>query len=260
MPIVTGRIRSWVLNNGCFTFDCRTLDTLRWKRCSQSRRDGFTLGRKQFRQSEVEHPQPAIPTHHHVLGFQITVENSVSMRLGQRLGNCQTNAHDFLGSQSLLVHALPQRLSLDELQRQVRVAIVFANAVHGNDVWMIEAGSDTGLFEKPINCFAVCGKAPATNHFERYPTAQLGVASEVDFAHAASTEELQHTVVVDHAIRLKQRILGRHPHRWSPAKLPIGFYPSAGFDGDVSATGACASPILGMARMRDCSSYFATAT
>ena len=137
-------------------------------------------------EAEVEQLDVAIRPHHHVLRLDVAVDDLRRVRDGQRLGHLLRDAHHPL-ERDPFRRELSERRSLDELHRDVAILSDDPGVVDGDDVRMVEAGSERGLAQKAIERI-VLGDEGVADDFERDVAAEARIARAIHLAHAAGAE------------------------------------------------------------------------
>src|SRR5579864_5421229 len=91
-------------------------------------------------------------------------------------------------------NSLLQRGSFQKLHRDERLAVVLTDLVNGANAGMVQSGSGLRFALKTAERLRVFSNI-IRKKFESDKTAEAGVFSFVDDAHAAATELLQNTVM-----------------------------------------------------------------
>ena len=89
--------------------------------------------------AEVEHLGDAIRPQHHVLGFDVSMNDAGAMRGGQRARDLNGNINGLSQAEPGVLQPLTHRLAFDELRRDEASAFLRAYFVDGDDVRMIES-------------------------------------------------------------------------------------------------------------------------
>ena len=158
------------------------------------------------RHAEVQHPQPTVAGDEHVLRLEISVQDAVTMRLVQRLGDGHTVARDLARRWRRVQGALEQVLSFQVLEREVGSPLVLAYRVDRDDVCVVEGCRD-GRLPKEGASRRAAPEGLWSKNLQRHFSPEGDVASEVHHPHAPSPEHANELEVID----------GRaHPERGRP--------------------------------------------
>jgi hypothetical protein len=103
-----------------------------------------------FRQTEVEHLHVA-PGNHDVARLDVAMNHAFVVRGVERFGNLNADGRDVGGRKRRTARVRAQRLAGDQLHNQIRVAIGFADIVHGANVRVTEPGGGVGLALKALD-------------------------------------------------------------------------------------------------------------
>src|SRR6266550_5794936 len=87
----------------------------------------------------------------------------------------------------LLIDDLPQCLAVDEFHGDEIQSIVFADFVNVSDVRMVEGGGGLRFLNEAAHAIAVTGEIGREN-LECNLAAELGIFSEINFAHSARAD------------------------------------------------------------------------
>ena len=147
-----------------------------------------------LRQTEIEHLHAAIRCNDDVVAFQIPMDDAALVRVGQRIGQLTPVVRDLLVWQRAGVQQRAERASLDQLHRNVRLAVGFADFVDGADVRVVErccrtrfthqSGARRGIIE-----------AGRGKHLDGDVAIQLLVAGAIHLPHATSPEPADDAIV-----------------------------------------------------------------
>ena len=125
-----------------------------------------------------------------------TEASRLSERFGERLGDREREPEGGADRQSLILHPLPEAVSLEELEHDIGISTVLARCVDGDDVRVIESGSYLRLEEEPLDEFLVT-EPSGPDDLDRHLSPELGVRSEVDLSHTVATDEPNDFEVID---------------------------------------------------------------
>jgi hypothetical protein len=163
------------------------------------------------RQAEVDDARPAVARDDDVLGLEVEVEHAVAVRLADRLRDRQGGAQGLAELEPALDEPLPQGLSLEVLEREVRAAAVLAGAVDGDDVGVAERGGRARLVEEARDR-AAARRCLAAHELEGHAPPEREVAREVDLAHPSARQEAEDLVSVEDVAGLDRHERGvLHP-------------------------------------------------
>ena len=87
---------------------------------------------------------------------------------------------------------LVQPLAIDELQREIRLALDVIDLVHAADVGVVETRQDLGLAAQPHRQVGI----GAVDELDRDEPAEVAIARLVHHAHAALAEQLEQLVAI----------------------------------------------------------------
>ena len=150
--------------------------------------------RHQLREAEVEDLQQAVSCDNEVLGLEIAVEDTGTVRVRQAVGQLRPEAQDLGDGQRAPREAAPQGLALDVLHHDVvlpSLAWRLANVVDLHDVRVAQRGGRARL---AIEAAQQPGIRIRAQHLERHRAAETGVARAVDHAHPARPQAVDHLV------------------------------------------------------------------
>ena len=142
----------------------------------------------QFRKAEVEHLHEAVLPDDHVLRLEITVNDADRVRGAGAGGNLDRDVQRGLQGGRLRLQQVPERLPLDVLHRDERMAVGgLAEGVHHADVGMTERRGGPRLLLEPANPGMV-RRHLAGQHLDRHVATELQVIGQVHLAHATGAE------------------------------------------------------------------------
>src|SRR5208282_1112246 len=137
--------------------------------------------------------------------LDVAVDDSSGVRCVQCVRNLYSQLQHFLQRQRLAGNAMPQRLPVEKLHRDERLAVVFADLINRADIGMVQGGSSLCLTLKAAQCLRVCRES-VRKELQRHEAPKLGVLSLVHNAHSAATDLAQDAVVGNRAARCWRRI------------------------------------------------------
>ena len=142
-----------------------------------------------FGQSEVEHLGPPRLGDDDVLRLQVPVQHAAFVRMGQRVGNLHGVIDQAIDRQADAGRDdAMERLAIDELHGEKRLAVVFADLVNRADVGMIHRGSRAGLAQQE-RAAASSSASAAAQDLDRDVAPELLVVGAIDLAHPAAAEQ-----------------------------------------------------------------------
>jgi hypothetical protein len=168
-----------------------------------------------------------------VAGLDVAVNQPDGVRRRQPFGDLETDPHD--GRQRRARDSgerLGKRLAVENRHRDVRDAAVLADAVDGDDVFVVDLGLGLGLADEPAFALLVGGRSD--QDFEGDAAGQFGVVGLVHGGHAAAPEFAQDAVRADHLAGLR---FGRGVAAARRGARPGGGVAGVGPGGRIGAAG-----------------------
>jgi hypothetical protein len=159
----------------------------RHRRCVQSLVDGHR-GKARLRQTEIENLHLTVARDEKILRLQISVDDACVVRGNETARDLNRILDRLPRREGSPAQSTAKRLAPQQLGHDVRPAIVSADVVDGENVWMIERRSGTRFpFEAAlaIAIEAECG----WQDFDGDLSAQARIARAIDLAHAAGPDE-----------------------------------------------------------------------
>ena len=153
-----------------------------------------------LRKTEVKHLDGAIGSDLHIGWLQIAMDDALLVSGFEGFGYLSGDRQRLIDGNRPLRNAISKRRTLNQLHHERLGAVVFFQAVHVRDVWMIERGEDLCFALKSSEPFRVRreglrkdlqGVVPLKRHVVRSP----------DPAHSALTEGGRHLVRTDSGAR-----------------------------------------------------------
>ena len=159
----------------------------------------------ELRETEVEHTDGAVGRHHHVVGFQIAMNDALLVRIDDRRDHAPGERHRLRDIGMLLRHALfgdacLEALARDELHRDERIAAVTADPERFDDPSVLEARRELRFANKSPASVLVFHERGA-QQLER----DFGARGEVDGA-----VDDPHPTFAEHALDPVAPDLGPH--------------------------------------------------
>ena len=143
-----------------------------------------TFRRERFGETEVEHLDAAIASHHDVAGLYIAVDDPPVVRRRERIGQRRGDRDHLLDGKATGWNQPVQPLPLDDLHRQKVHATVFFDGVHRDNVRVIEGGGGPGLALEARKAFRIA-RHVGGQHLDGDVAPELPVAGAIHLAHSA---------------------------------------------------------------------------
>ena len=131
----------------------------------------------------------------HVGRLQIAMDDSLLMRVVDGAGEDRTQLCRENRIPGIVRNDLSQVATFDQLQSEVRRALMAAQRENLNDVRVLQPRDRFGLCAKPL-ALNLPDMPGHEDHLERDRAFQLGITSAVDNAQAAATQFAENLVVV----------------------------------------------------------------
>ena len=160
---------------------------------------------RQLCQSEIENLDATVLCDEQVFGLQIAMNDAHVMCRRQSATNLDGVLDNFLGRQRALGGRAAQRLAFQELRDDVRLAVVCAKVVHGDDVGVVQRGGRTGFLLESAEPIGV-GTEDQRHDLDRNVPAEPRIVRPIYLAHAAGAERGNDFVAAD-------PFAGLEPHR-----------------------------------------------
>src|SRR5262249_15785108 len=145
---------------------------------------GAYLRRLEFRQAEVENLDAAILRDEQVLRLQITMHDAFGMGGGQPVGNLLSVVNNNAHRQRAFVQLFAQYFAFQQFGHNEWVALVIADVVHRQNVWVIERRGSESLLLEAEQSVGVLRKRGGQD-FDGDFAVEPSVAGAPDFAHPA---------------------------------------------------------------------------
>lgn len=156
-------------------------------------RDG--LGGVRAGDAEVQHLDGAVVGDHHVLGFEVPVDDAPGVGRGQGVADPVRDL-EFPVLPEVGLEGLPQGAALDQLQDEEVRVLALDEVVDVADVGVVQQGEDLRLFEETL-LDARLHAVPRPHGLEGDPSPELLVVAGVDVAVAARADQLDDADVSD---------------------------------------------------------------
>src|SRR5207244_838075 len=128
--------------------------------------------------------------------LDVPMHDPLCMRGVQRVCNLDAPLQEFSGIERAAANPMPERMALQELHHDVRLAFVLANIVNGANVRMIQGGGGAGLTAEPFERLRLVGELIGQK-LKRYVAAKSCVFTSVDHPHAAASKLVMDPVMSD---------------------------------------------------------------
>lgn len=150
----------------------------------------------EFGETKVENLGVAVAAEHQVLGFKIAMNDAELVCASQARRDLDRDLDRFFQLQTACFDLLPQRFAFDEFHRDVRLAVVFADFIDRQNVWMGQCRR-SACFLKETAAAVLLRHVFRRQHFQRDDALQFVVVSFVDRAHATGADGLDDAVMSD---------------------------------------------------------------
>ena len=150
---------------------------------SLGRAEGHELSGK----AEVENLDRPVTGQKEILRLQIPMDDPLGVRGRQPLGYRSRDIHRFAPGQCACVHALTNRLAVEQLHHRERQAVDDAELVNRQDARMRERRHGPGFRLEPLTQKRVGGDVRG-HDLDRDVTTEPGVPRTVDLTHASRAD------------------------------------------------------------------------
>ena len=140
----------------------------------------------QLRQPEVEQFRPGL-RQHHVAGLQVAVDDPLSVRGRERVGDLRRHGERLVRRKAALLQPLSERLPRQMLHYEVGGFAMLTDVVECANVWVVQAGDGPGLAFEPGTAVGVAADL-SRKYFDGDRAIEAGVAGLVDLAHAPGAD------------------------------------------------------------------------
>ena len=149
--------------------------------------DGDVLRRhEQLGDPKIEDLQPPIVGEEEVLRLQIAVDDPLRMRGGETVGKLARELERLGRHHRPAREHRAQRRALEQLADDIRLAILLANVVNGDDVRMVQRTGRARLLLEPAQRVLIVCASP--EEFDRHLTVEFQVPRDDYPAHPAATQ------------------------------------------------------------------------
>ena len=139
------------------------------------------LGLEHLRQTEVEHLYFSFRRDLHVRGFQIAMNDALSVRRFEGFGDLLRDLERFVHRDRALLQSIRQRLAFDEFEHQKARARGLVDFMNRSDVGMIKRRQNLGFALESRDAVRITREL-LRKDFDRDFALQLAVARTIDFA------------------------------------------------------------------------------
>ena len=171
---------------------------------------GLVVEREQRpREPEIGDADAAVAADQHVVGLEVAVEQAHAVGGDQAARRLQEHVHDLAPGPRVALEPAGQGVALDELHRDVQIAVVGgADVVDADHVGVGQLGDRLGLAAQPLLGVLGGELEPRAQQLERDLAIELGIVRGEHHAHAAGPERGQHEVA-PHPVAHGQDALGQ---------------------------------------------------
>ena len=148
-------------------------------------------GAERLGEAEVEDLHGAVARDHEVLGLQVAVNQARLVRRREPLRHLAQQLEGLPDGKEAARGDMPERLALDELHGEERLAPRLADLEDRDDVPMVQGRRRAGLADEAPKVLGV-GEEVGPEHLDRDLAPEPLVAGPVDLSHAAGPEEVEH--------------------------------------------------------------------
>ena len=124
------------------------------------------------------------------------MDDAVLMRFLERVGDLCAQRGNFLFSQRSRFQLFRQGVAGHAFHYEIVHAGFFAHVVNDGDVWVAELGQCESFFAEATPCGFICKQSYREN-FEGHIAVEPGIASAINFTHAACTQKRDDLVGAD---------------------------------------------------------------
>ena len=154
-----------------------------------------TARRTQPREAKVQHLHAPV-RQHDVTGFQVAVRDPVLVRGSDGVGEGDCYIENAIEGPSAGWDELGERLPAHELHRDKPHAATIFDRVDCDDIGVIDGGDGLRFALKALAELGI-GGLERRQCLEGHLTAEPGVFSEIDFAHASASKEADDTILAE---------------------------------------------------------------
>src|SRR5450631_87214 len=151
------------------------------------------------REAEVHDAHLTVATDHHVVRFEVAVDQTLLVRRREAAPRCDEDAQNFLPASRLLLQPEGDGVPVDELHGDEDLVFEGTDVVDDDDVWIRQPRDRLRLAQRPLATLrhrdAVAGLDP--QQLDRDLAIELRIERGVDLAHPAAPHQPQHDVAAD---------------------------------------------------------------
>ena len=173
----------------------------------------------QLRQAEIENLDEAVIGDHHVLGFQVPVNDARGMSLGEPVGHLSGNREQLRDRETTGMKQPPQRLAVDQLHDDVRDGIDLSDLVDGHDVRVVQSGGGSRLPLEPLQASRI-RRQPGRQDLDGDLALKPRVPGPVNLPHPAGAERAQQLVRAKPRTRGSGHRISGESYRRTAPNLP----------------------------------------
>jgi hypothetical protein len=147
-------------------------------------------------QAEVHDAHAAVVVDHHVVGFEVAMDQAGGVGGRDAAGDVGEHAQSFGPARGTILRPRAEGLAGDELHGDPDLLAVGADVVDGDDVGVRQLGQRLGLAQQagPVSALTAAGRE---DQLEGDLAVELGVVGGVDDAHGAGAEAVEEDVAAD---------------------------------------------------------------
>jgi hypothetical protein len=127
-------------------------------------------------------------------GFQVAVNDALLMRVTQRIAQLEHDIYRAVYCQVSAFNEIAQQLTVDVGHRNEVAAFVLTNLVNRDYVGVMQCGGRFSFVLEPLEGFRI-PRYVGRQKLKSYLALQLGVLSEIHFAHATLAKLRQDLIV-----------------------------------------------------------------
>ena len=145
-------------------------------------------------EAEVEHLDPAVWRDDDVVALQVAMHDTTLVRVRECVGELPSVVHDIVRRHRSRKNHRAERLPLDELHRDVGLAVGFADFMHRADVGVIQCRRGARFSDQSCACRGIV-EARGGKDFDGDVSIELLIAGAIHLSHATSAQSADDAVV-----------------------------------------------------------------
>jgi hypothetical protein len=163
---------------------------------SDRRRRAIGCRRHDLGETEVEHLDDPVVLQHHVRGLEVAVRDTLGVCVPHGIGDRDGEIEKRCERITACRHPFGQRMALEKLHRQKRVAVGFFDRVDGDDVRMAKRRHGLRFTLEALPAIGILCHLRRQD-LERDLALEPGIEGAIDLAHAAGADGRQDLVVCE---------------------------------------------------------------